>query len=208
VQSIPPLEGVSVRLQVTNWQSAAVRLRISEALKIDGRAIVDAVVAADERLAAQVGSRFRQASLAFQSLGFPSTGPSESDFRQPTLLINVLSAPTTTNIAVSNGRALSGVAAEHVFGPRVQDPRPLLGEIVTLIDGGDTPELRRLMGEELIELRWPWLVRLDGAAIDHRHCGLSSHSSLTSRTTQGHCGEKERAIRRLPRAALDPRSTT
>jgi hypothetical protein len=29
--------------------------------------------------------------------------------------------------------ALSGVVGEHVFGPR-----PFLGEIVTLVDGGDT----------------------------------------------------------------------
>ena len=38
-----------------------------------------------------------------------------------------------------------------MFGPRVQGPRPLLGEIVTLVNGGDTPELRRLVGEELID---------------------------------------------------------
>jgi hypothetical protein len=38
-----------------------------------------------------------------------------------------------------------------VFGPRVQGPRPLLGEIITLVDGGDAPELYRLVGEKLID---------------------------------------------------------
>jgi len=38
-----------------------------------------------------------------------------------------------------------------VFRPCVQGPRALLGEIVTLVDSGDTPELCRLVGEELID---------------------------------------------------------
>jgi hypothetical protein len=52
---------------------------------------------------------------------------------------------------VQRSFALSGVAGEHVFGPRVPRPRPFLGEIVTLVDGGDTPELCRLVREELID---------------------------------------------------------
>jgi len=37
-----------------------------------------------------------------------------------------------------------------MFGPRVQRPRPLRGKIVTLVDRGDAPQLRRLVGEELV----------------------------------------------------------
>ena len=47
-----------------------------------------------------------------------------------------------------------------------------------LLDG------RAREGRPHIELRRAWLVRLDGAAIDHRHCDLPSHSGLSSRTTQ------------------------
>src|SRR5215470_1346748 len=53
--------------------------------------------------------------------------------------------------SVRGSLALSGFVGEHVFGPRVQGPRALLGEIVTLVDGGDTAELRRLMSEKLID---------------------------------------------------------
>ena len=61
-------------------------------------------------------------------------------------------AAAPTNIALSNGRSRSpGITGEHVFGPCVQCPRPLVGETVTLVDGGDTAELRRLMSEKLID---------------------------------------------------------
>jgi len=52
---------------------------------------------------------------------------------------------------VQRSLALSGFVGEHVFGPRVQGPHALLGEIVTLVDGGDTAELRQLVREELID---------------------------------------------------------
>jgi hypothetical protein len=40
---------------------------------------------------------------------------------------------------------------KHVLSPCIQGPGPLLGEIVPLVDPGDATELRRLVGEQLVD---------------------------------------------------------
>jgi hypothetical protein len=66
--------------------------------------------------------------------------------------MDFLPAPTTTNIALSNGRSRSPglpvcTCSAHASSARARSS----AKIVTLVDGSDTPELRRLVGEELID---------------------------------------------------------
>jgi len=84
------------------------------------------------------------------------------------------------NRGLQRSLALSGFVGEHVFGPHVQGPRALLGEIVTLVDGGDTPELRRLVGRGAC--RW-------------RSCRSPAGRASRRRSAAGRAGAKGRAGR-------------